>query len=349
MTEAVVDKNVPILITGATGFVGSYLLRYLLHQGYRNLRATRRKESSMALVGPAASAVEWVEGDLMDPVFIEEAMSGRKRVFHCAAVVSFDPRQAKEMLLANAEGTTNIVNAALYEGIEKLLHMSSISTLGRIRDSLKLSENDLWQRSRFNTNYAISKHLAEQEVWRGMAEGLSVAIVNPSVILGSGKWEEGTARIFKQALDGVNFYPAGTSGFVDVRDVARYSVLLMESRIEGQRFILNAENLSYKDLLETISRHLGTRPPAHKVKPLARGIAWRLAWLHSRLTGQPPLITREMAEQSSRTFYYENRKSLEALPFTYTPLEKTIADTCRQLQEAREEEFAPKVLPFTKG
>ena len=346
MTEAVVDKNVPILITGATGFVGSYLLRYLLHQGYRNLRATRRKESSMALVGPAASAVEWVEGDLMDPVFIEEAMSGRKRVFHCAAVVSFDPRQAKEMLLANAEGTTNIVNAALYEGIEKLLHMSSISTLGRIRDSLKLSENDLWQRSRFNTNYAISKHLAEQEVWRGMAEGLSVAIVNPSVILGSGKWEEGTARIFKQALDGVNFYPAGTSGFVDVRDVARYSVLLMESRIEGQRFILNAENQTYKWLVDTICQHVGATPPSYKATLPLRAVAWRLAWLYSRLAGKPPLLTRETATQSSRTFYYENQKSLAAFPFSYHPLENTIAETCRQLLEAREEGFAAKVLPF---
>ncbi|MCB0598369.1 MAG: NAD-dependent epimerase/dehydratase family protein [Lewinellaceae bacterium] len=346
MTEGTSAKDTPILITGATGFVGSYLLRYLLHQGYRHLRAMRRESSSTVLLGPAAEQVEWVEGDLTDPVFVEEAMSGMKKVYHCAAVVSFDPRKAEQMMQTNGEGTANIVNSALHHSIGKLLHVSSISTLGRAHNGMKLSEKDVWQRSRFNTHYGTSKYLAEQEVWRGMAEGLSVAIVNPSVILGSGKWDEGTAHIFKTAAKGLAFYPEGATGFVDVRDVARFSVQLMESDIEGQRFILNAENQTYKWLIDTICQHVGATPPSYKATLPLRAVAWRLAWLYSRLAGKPPLLTRETATQSSRTFYYENQKSLQAFPFAYHPIEKTIAETCRQLLEAREEGFAAKVLPF---
>lgn len=346
MTELSAAKDAPTLVTGATGFVGSYLLRCLLQRGYRHVRAIRRRNSSLELLGEAADKVEWVEGDITDPVFVEEAMNGMRRVFHCAAVVSFDPRRQKEMMETNGAGAANIVNAALYEGIDKLLHVSSIATLGRVRNGATLNEKDLWQRSRFNTNYAVSKYQAEQEVWRGMAEGLRVAVVNPSIVLGSGKWREGTASIFKMVLEGLRFYPEGATGFVDVRDVARFSAMLMESGIEGERFILNSENAPYKALLERIAHHLGVRPPSLKANALARGIAWRLAWLNSRFTGKPPLLTREAASQSSRTFYYENQKSLQAFPFFYHPLEETIAETCRQLLEAREEGFAPKALPF---
>ncbi|MCB0558725.1 MAG: NAD-dependent epimerase/dehydratase family protein [Lewinellaceae bacterium] len=346
MTETSTARNKPILITGATGFVGSYLLRYLLQQGYRNIRAIRRKSSSMELLGPAADKVEWVEGDIVDPVFVEEAMSGIKWVFHCAAVVSFAPSQARQMRQTNGEGAANIVNAALYEGIDKLLHISSIATLGRVHNNLMLSEKDTWQRSPFNTQYGVSKYMAEQEVWRGMAEGLRVAIVNPSVILGSGKWNEGTPRIFKMAYEGLYFYPEGATGFVDVRDVARFSVQLMESDIEGERFILNAENQTYQSLLNRICHHLDSSPPSRKATSLTRAVAWRLAWLYSRLTGKPPLLTRETANQSGHSFYYENKKSLEAFPFTYHPIEQTIAETCGQLLQARQEGFASRILPF---
>ena len=346
MTEIPAERNTPVLITGATGFVGSYLLRYLLKEGYRNIRAMRRPSSPDELLGPAKEQVEWVEGDINDPVFVEEAMRGIRKVFHCAAIVSFSPRLVKPMMRTNGEGAANVVNAALYEGVDKLLHVSSVSTLGRVRDGLTLSEKDFWQRSRFNTQYAISKYQGEQEVWRGMAEGLRAVVVNPSIILGSGKWDEGTASIFKAVSRGLSFYPVGASGFVDVRDVARFSVRLMESGIEGQRFILNAANLSYKALLDIISRHLNTRPPAYRATPIARALGWRLAWLYSRLSGTAPSLTRETASQSSHTFYYDNQKSLDAFPFTYHPIEKTIAETCRQLLEARNNGFSTKVLPF---
>lgn len=346
MTEVPAERNVPILITGATGFVGSYLLRFLWRRGYRRIRAVRRENSSLEMLGPLAEKVEWAQGDILDPIFLEDAFRGMKQVFHCAAVVSFDPRRAAAMMQANGEGTANIVNAALYEGIDKLLHVSSIATLGRPRDGLTLSEKDSWQRSRFNTNYAISKYLAEQEVWRGIAEGLRAVIVNPSVILGSGKWEEGAARIFKKTYQGLSFYPPGATGLVDVRDVARFSAQLMESDIEGERFILNAGNHSYKWLLETIAHHLGVRPPRYRATRLVRAAGWRLAWLYSRLAGQPPLLTRETAMSSSLSFQFDNSKSLAALPFSYHPIELTIAEACRQLLEAGREGFAAKALPF---
>ena len=217
----------PVLITGATGFLGSYLLRSLIKSGHQNIRALRRPNSDHALVADIQGAVEWVEGDLLDPAALEDAMQGIRQVYHCAAIVSFDPRMVRTMLRANVEGTANVVNAALWEGVDKLVHVSSIAAIGRSPEEKKVSENTKWQRSPLHSNYAISKYLSEQEAWRGMAEGLNVSVVNPSVILGSGRWEDGPLQLFRLGWKAFPFYATGVSGFVDVRDVAQAMILLL--------------------------------------------------------------------------------------------------------------------------
>lgn len=300
----------------------------------------------MALVAEVAHQIEWVEGDILDIFALEEAMEGAQQVYHCAAVVSYSPQDTKMIHQVNVDGTTNVVNAALDMGVEKLVHVSSIAALGRTPKTISLDEAAEWHSNNSNTRYAISKYHAEMEVWRGIAEGLNAAIVNPSIILGSGFWDKGPANFFKKVWNGLRFYPPGTSGFVDVRDVARFTVQLMESNISAQRFILNADNWKYERLFSTIAEMLDKKPPNIKANAFLRSLAWRIEWLKSKISGKRPIITRETANNSAKTIFYKNEKSLSTFNFQYMPLEKTIAETARQFQAATEKNFEPKFLKF---
>ncbi|HMQ48692.1 MAG TPA: NAD-dependent epimerase/dehydratase family protein [Saprospiraceae bacterium] len=336
-----IAKDIPILVTGGTGFIGAYLLQYLCNQGYTAITALKRPNSPLDLVEHLDS-IRWIDGDLLDIPLLEDLMHEAKWVFHCAAIVSFRPQEAKEMIRTNVEGTANIVNTALYGGINKLVHLSSIATLGRIREGETLRESNKWQRSRYNTTYAISKFQAEQEVWRGIAEGLNAAIVNPSTVLGSGFPGRGTSGFFELAAKGFPYYGAGTTGWVDVRDVARFMLLLMESQQAEERYVLNAENLSYKEVLTLMAQEFGQQPPRIKITPLLRELAWRGAWLQSKLSGKKPFITKETARMAGRTFYYDAQKSIDAFNFEYTPIHQCIRETCACLLQNQK----PKLLDF---
>ncbi len=335
----------PVLITGATGFLGSYLLRLLVKSGHRNIRALRRANSDLSLVADVVDAVEWTEGDLLDLPSLEDAMQGIQQVYHCAAMVSFDPRDAAMMLKVNSEGTANVVDAALWTGVKKLVHVSSIAAIGRTPEEKTVTENTKWQRSPLHSNYAVSKYLGEQEAWRGMAEGLNVSVINPSVILGSGRWEEGPLQLFRLAWKEFPFYATGISGFVDVRDVARSMLLLMEADLPGQRYIISSENRSFQEVQQLISQGLGKRPARYRVGPLVQEVAWRAEWLRTRFGGPRPLITRETARHANDVYYYDNTRSREELHLTYTPIAETIAAVCRQFAEAAGKDFAPATLP----
>jgi dihydroflavonol-4-reductase len=326
-----------VLVTGGTGFLGSYLLRYLIERGEK-VRAIRRSSSSMDLVKTIETQVEWVEGDILDVVSLEEAMEGIERIYHCAAVVSFDPDAVKIMKKVNAEGTANIVNMALRTGVKRLLHVSSIAAIGRNKHSEIVTEETKWERSPLNSNYAISKMMAEQEAWRGSAEGLEVVVVNPSVIMGSGRWEDGTNGFFNQIWKGLKFYPTGTTGFVDVRDVTRAMILLMNSEIVDERYILNGENVDYPTFLNWIAESLNKLKPTIKVTIFLRELAWRVAWLIAKITGKKAFLTKETAHSSSNTFFYQNDKFKETFPdFSFTPIRQTISETAEQYKNSKAE------------
>lgn len=339
-------KDKQILVTGGTGFLGSYLLRYLVREGYTRVRALRRATSNMDLVNEVIHKIEWIEGDVMDIFSLEDAMQDVQLVYHCAAIVSFDPRDYEEMRQINVDGTANVINAALEANVEKLVHVSSTAAIGRMKNQPVVTEQTKWERSNYNSEYAISKYLAENEVWRGMVEGLNVAVVNPSVILGSGRWDEGPLQFFKMGWNNFPFYTKGTAGFVDVRDVARFMLQLMQSEVVGERYILSGESLTYQTVMNEIATHLNKKPPTIQVNPLLQQIAWRVEWLRSRMFGGRPLITRETASHSLRTFFYQNDKSRTDFAFEYTPIRQTIAEVCGQFQEVAENGFASKTLPL---
>ncbi|GAB4252403.1 MAG: NAD-dependent epimerase/dehydratase family protein [Saprospiraceae bacterium] len=343
------ESNQKILVTGGTGFIGAYLLHYLLQQGYSDIRAIKRPGSPMDLVSSIADRIEWVEADVCDVADLALAMKGVKKVYHSAAVVSFNDADARRMQQVNVEGTANVVNLALDEGVEKLLHVSSIAALGSPKDSDTISEATKWEPGHRGTNYGLTKHLAEMEVWRGRAEGLPVAVVNPANVLGSGFWRgrTSTGKLFHTIWQGLKFYPPGSTGWVDVRDVVRFMVKLMESDIEGERYILSAENRTFKWVFDRIAAALDVPPPSIRANAFLREMAWRAAWLQSKLTGTPPLITKETARSSATTKLYDNSKSLSAFDgFQYTPIESTIDEMAEQFLKAAEKGFEPMLLSF---
>jgi dihydroflavonol-4-reductase len=328
------------LITGATGLVGSHLTFELIRSGHL-VRALRRPDSRFEMIKKVFSLysdkpeelfskIEWIDGDILDIFSLEDAMDRVEEVYHCAALVSFLPKDKKKLMRTNTEGTANVVNAALEKKIRKLCHVSSIAALGRPEHQSDLiDENLVWKTSKHNSMYAVSKYGAEREVWRGTAEGLDVVIVNPSIILGVAGLAMGSSRLFNTVWNGLKVYPPGKNGFVDVRDVARAMILLMQSEIRNERFILNVDNIEYRRLFELMAAAFGKPTPAIKVSAAMSGLAWRLEKLRSMVTGVKPLITKETAHTAVQQYKYSNEKVKKELGFEFTPIEETIGHFCR--------------------
>ncbi|TKK68327.1 NAD-dependent epimerase/dehydratase family protein [Ilyomonas limi] len=318
-----------VFVTGATGLVGSHLVQALVQQG-RQVRALYR---SAIPSYEGADKVEWIKGDILDVIALEEALAGVEQVYHCAAVVSFNPKKIHELYQTNIEGTANIVNACITAGVQKLLHVSSVAALGRINEGVAIDENMHWSPKTNNSEYGKSKYLAEMEVWRGIGEGLKAVIVNPTIILGAGDWNGGSSQIFKTVYEEFPWYTDGITGFVDVVDVVSAMQLLMESEVSAQRYILNAVNMSFKELFVMIAQCFGKRPVHKKVTPFMAGVIWRWEAIKYRLTGISPLLTKETAASAQAKVFFKNGKFLQQFPsFKYTPITTTIYNICNQLK-----------------
>lgn len=326
-----------ILVTGGTGFLGSHLLRKLVNAG-QPVRALYRKEIPHQ-VEDIRHKIEWVQGDVLDVGALEDAMQGIDKVYHCAGVVSFRPGEHDRMMKVNVEGTANIVNLSIDAGVKKLVHVSSTAALGRAKVDGVLDESAEWREGKNNSRYGVSKYLAEMEVWRGMAEGLDVAIVNPSIILGAGYWEDSSGMLIKNAWKEFPYYTEGINGFTDVRDVAEAMFRLMESDIEGERFVVTTDNWKYHDLFKEMAQHLGKKPPHIAVKPWMAEMVWRIEAVKSKLSGKKALLTKETARSAQMKVYYSNKKILKALPgFSFRPLQTAIADMCEAFLEEKRQQ-----------
>ena len=340
------NKQDTIFVTGGTGLIGSYLLRLLIRNGYKQIRALKRAHSDMRLLKEVENQIEWLEGDLLDIDILEHGMQEAHTVFHCAAMVSFDPKEKEKMNLVNIEGTANMINVALSFNVEKFIHISSIAALGRRADLPTIHENTEWQSSDWNTSYAVSKYHSEMEVWRGSAEGLNVAIVNPSVVLGSAYWNKGTGRFFNIVWNGLKFYPTGSTGFVDVRDVAEAMLLLAESNISNERIILNGDNLPYKHIFDSIADLINKPRASIKVNTLIREASWRVDHLLNILFSKKPRVTKETARNSSRDVVYINDKSKELLGLKYRSIDSCLKQMAEQFNEVKSTGCEPRYLDF---
>ncbi len=319
-----------ILVTGGTGLLGSHLIKALLSQNLRLRALYRNTIPSFA----GAEKVNWVQADILDVIDLEDACRDVQQVYHCAGMVSFDPKQRRELFQVNVEGTANVVNACINAGVQKLLFVSSVSALGRIRETEAINETMTWSEETSNSEYGKSKYLAEMEVWRGIGEGLHAVIVNPVIILGAGDWSKGSSGIFKSVYNEFPWYSDSVSGFVDVEDAVKAMILLMQSDITAQRFIISAENISYKALFDMIARSFGKKAPGKKVTPLFAAIVWRLEAIKASFSGKTPFVTKETSKTALAKVNFDNSKLLKALPsFAYTPLERSIERICAELKQ----------------
>ncbi len=323
-----------ILLTGATGFLGSYILQELIEQGY-TVRALRRTPKALPWIPESIlRQADWKEGDVLDVVSLEEALSGVDAVIHAAAVVSFHPSERKRMYQVNGEGTANMVNMALEAGVRRFIHISSVAALGRTENESTVSEESKWEDNPIQTHYARSKFKAELHAWRGMAEGLEGLILNPSTILGYGDWNSGSCGLFRQTFRGFPWYTDGINGFVDVRDVARATRLALESTISEQRFVICAENWHFRDLQQAMADTFGVKGPTRKATPFLLGIAWRMAMLKGWISGKPELLSKESARVGISRTRFDNQKFLTAFPsFQYRPLRETLAEACQRYKQ----------------
>ena len=324
-----------VLVTGGTGFIGAYIIKELVEKGYA-VRAIRRSNKLPFFISPdILNKVEWVIGDVLDVISLNEAMQDVDAVIHSAAVVSFDKKERAKMYNTNVDGTANVVNLALENGIKKLVHISSISALGRTATGEKVNEEKKWLNSKLNSHYGISKNKAEMEVWRGMGEGLDAVIINPSTVLGFGNWHDSSCAIFKNSYKGFPWYTKGVNGFVAVEDVAKIAVLLMESNITEERFIINHENWEFKKLFDTIADGFGQKHPKWQATPFLSSIAWRMEKVKSFLKNAKPLLTKETARIALSKTYWQNDKILKALPeFSFMSLEPCITKACKNYADA---------------
>jgi nucleoside-diphosphate-sugar epimerase len=320
-----------ILVTGATGLLGLHLVKRLVSQG-EQVRALYRT-GIPSFTG--SDKVEWIQGDILDIVSLETAIQGVDQVYHCAAMVSFNPRKRKAMHKINVEGTANVVNACLSAGIQKLLHVSSIAAMGRIRENKPIDESMIWSAETSNSEYGRTKHLAELEVFRGIGEGLDTVIVNPVIILGAGDWENSSTGIFRNVYKEFPWYTNGTGGFVDVEDAVTAMIQLMQAAgTSSERFILSGANMPYAELFSDIAACFRKKPPHRKVTPLISGLVWRWEALKSWFTGKDPLLTKETARTASAKVTIDNSKLLKHLPgFSYSSVNSSVQRICGELQK----------------
>lgn len=309
-----------VFITGATGFIGSYVCQRLVDRGY-SVRALKR-EHSVIPERLKKLPVEWVEGDLLDIHSLQDGVEGCQLVYHCAGFVSLSNVKKRQMRRVNIEGTENLINVALKAGVEKFGHISSVAALSTTRG--KIDENSAFILEDRRDAYGISKYFGEMEVWRGIAEGLKAIIVNPSIVLADDDWTEGSGRFFRTIQKGLRYYPAGSTGFVDVQDVASCLIQLMESEVYNEKYIINSENLPYKEFLSSIAHEMGKTAPRWRLRGWMLSLLWRLSAVHAFFAGGEPVISRFSASTASKHHVYSNEKIKSVLGYEFMPVKASV-------------------------
>ncbi len=322
-----------IFITGGTGFLGAHIIAKLAIDGV-SIKALKRNNSSTDFLKKILlkynvldfyNKIEWVNGDILDYPLILNSLYNVDKVIHSAAIVSFDKRNSKFVTTDNVNGTSNLINASISNNVKRFCHISSIAAIGSTENGELINESTEWLNNKGNSAYSIAKYYSELQVWRGVSEGLSCVIVNPSVIVGAGNWKTDFSSIFTKIFNGLNYFPSGSSGFVDVSDVAEIvKQLTLNSEISGERFIVSAENISYYSLLKMIAELLNKKVPSKELSENLLKITSKLSSITSFFFGNSVAISSDLARIANKKLNYSNNKICELLNYKFTPIEETL-------------------------
>jgi dihydroflavonol-4-reductase len=322
-----------ILVTGGTGLVGAHLLYHLIKNDEK-IRAFYRSEKRIEKVKEVFSfytdddsliaKIEWFKADITDVPSMIPAFVGITKVYHCAAFISFNPKDYREMRKVNIHGTAIITNLSIDAKIDKICFVGSIASIGKSLDGTLITEECEWNSQEHNSDYSITKFGAEIEIWRASQEGVDVVIVNPGIILGSGFWEKGSSKLFTQVSKGLKYFTEGITGFVGVKDVVNSMILLMNSNVKNERFILVSENKSFKEIFFSMAVSMGKKPPSIKINSWHMAIFWRFSWLLSKLTGKEPLLSKSSAKSAHSISMYSSKKIQKSLNFQFQEIDDVI-------------------------
>ncbi len=328
-----------ILVTGGTGLVGAHLLYYLINSG-ENVRAIHRKSSDLEAVKnvfsfytnqpePLFNKIEWMVADITDVPSLTPAFKDIDYVYHCAAYISFNPRHYPVLKKVNVEGTANIVNFSLSQGVKKLCYISSIATLGKTVNGGLITEETEYNPEDDNSVYSITKHEAEMEVWRGTQEGLDAVIVHPGVILGEGIWSSASGGILCTVSKGIKYYTTGGVGIVDVQDVVKSMISLLNSSIVNEHYILVSENISYREFLSKIALSLNKKAPSKPIKKWVMLAFTYIDWFSNKLFKTKRKLLKATVSTLYKTRTYDGSKIEKEIDFNYTPYHNTIERVSR--------------------
>lgn len=320
-----------IFLTGATGLVGSFICRKIIQEGYP-VKAMKRSSSDLSLLHDIKDQIEWVEADLLDILSLKQAMEGCTKIVHSAGLVSYHKQDAELLYKINVEGTANLVNAAVSQKIQQLVHISSVAAIGRSSKQDVIDENFKWSEADEHTAYGQSKYQAELEVFRGAMEGLEVVVLNPALVLGPGPLDRSSAQIFNYVKEEKSFYPEGLMNYVDARDLASIAAAALQGKLpEGERFIISAGFIPYKTFFEQVASVMQKKAPFIRANSYLLQIAYILETIRAKVKGKKPLITRETLKLSKQRLKFNNTKIKQALDYQFIPLEETIRWTCSKI------------------
>ena len=319
--------------------MGSHLLYSLAEKG-DNIKANYRQLKKLDLVRKVFSdwcknpdelfnKIEWIESDLSHAGSLKDLISGSEHIYHCAATVSYETNGKNELIKNNTDLTSNIVKSCLDTGVEKLCHVSSVAAIGASQKDEMADESHQWIESDYHNPYSVSKYLSELEVWNGIKRGLNAVIVNPSVILGPGYWNSGSSLFFSKIAKGMLFYTNGVTGYVDVRDVVKTMITLMNGPVKGERFIVSSENLSYGEFFSMIAESMGVRKPFIFIPEIFSKPVTGILKVFSQITGKQGLITPDIIRASYSRVFYSNSKIKETTGINFIPIRRSTEEISR--------------------
>lgn len=343
-----------VLVTGATGLVGTHLLIILLQeqQTVRALYRTatkrehtrqffldhypRMEQEQLSTISALFDSIEWVQTSIDNIPELQEAFDGVTQVYHCAAMISFDPKKYKTLRKTNIKGTATIVNLCIQHHVQKLCYVSTIAILNETPGKVLLDETSPWNPEARNSVYGITKYGAEIEVWRASQEGVPVVIVNPGVIIGSGFYTSGSGSIFAKTYAGNPYYSAGGSGFVSVTDVVQIMIQLMKSPIVNERFVLVAENLEYKTVLTQVAKAMNVKAPRREASLFLMQCLRVVEYVGYFLFRSKVRMTKAAIKSLTTRSAYDNTKIVQALDYTFEPMAQVLEKTAEDFLQTQQ-------------